>query len=156
MMHLLAFWALLIGACGYALWRGGAPERIVGASLLAAAAASVVTLTELRSRFFELEVGVLVVDVVLLAVLVAVALRADRFWPLVLAGFQLNTVGAHLFKLFHVDMIRITYALMIAIWSYPMLVTLAVGTWRHRLRVEAQGYDLAWSAQPKGWSGSTQ
>jgi hypothetical protein len=138
---------MLVGSCAYALWRGGAPERIVGASLLTAAAASALTLSELHSRFFELEVGVLIVDVVLLTVLVAVALRADRLWPLLLAGFQLDTVGAHLFKLFHVDMIRVTYVLMIAMWSYPMLITLAVGTWRHRSRLEAQGHDPAWSVR---------
>jgi hypothetical protein len=146
MTRLILFSALLIGSCGYAIARGGAPERIVGAALLAAAVGTGLSLSALPVRFFNVEIGVLVVDVALLVVLVAVALQADRFWPLLLAGLQLDTVGAHLFKLVRPDMIRVAYALSIAGWSYPMLLALAVGVWRHRRRLRAKGQDLDWTA----------
>jgi hypothetical protein len=149
MTRLLIFGGLLIGSCGYALLRGGAPERIVGAALLAAAAASALSFSELPIRFFHLEFGVLLVDLVLLGVLVAVALFADRGWPLLLAGLQLSAIGAHVIKTFDWNMIRVTYAVAIAMWSYPMLIALAIGTWRHRQRLKAQGYDVAWSVGEK-------
>lgn len=153
-MRIIIFTVLLIGSCGYALWRGGAPERIVGGALLAAFVATLATYSELAGRFDSVELGVLIVDAVLLAVLVAVALRADRGWPFLLAGLHLCSVGAHLLKFLDVNMIRVTYALMIAIWSYPMLIALAVGTHRHRLRLQRQGYDLAWSIRRTASSSS--
>jgi len=154
MLRILLFDALLIGCCGYALARGGPPERIVGGSLLAAYAGTVASYSDLAERFYRLEINIFAVDVTLLLVLVAVALRADRGWPLLLAGLQLDSVGAHLLKLLDVAMIRVTYALMIAIWSYPMLIALAVGTWRHRRRLAAQGYDRAWSMRDDPETGS--
>lgn len=145
MLRILFFDALLLACCSYALARGGPPERIVGGALLAAYAATILSYSGLAERFYRIELAVFAVDAILLLVLTAVALRADRGWPLVLAGLQLDTVGAHLLKLFDVEMIRVTYALMIAVWSYPMIAALAVGTWRHRQRLKIQGYDRAWS-----------
>jgi hypothetical protein len=142
--HILFFNALLAGSCGYALARGGPPERIVGAALLTAYAATLASYSDLASRFYTVERGVFAVDLLLLIVLVAVALRADRGWPLVLAGLQLDGVGAHLLKLLDVQMIRVAYALMIAAGSYPMVILLAIGTWRHRQRLEMRRCDRAW------------
>ncbi len=148
MLHVIVFDALLVSACGYALWRGGSPERIVGGSLILAYVATLVSYSALANRFFGVERGVFAVDVVLLAVLIAVAIRADRAWPLVVAALQLDTVGAHVVKTFDVGMIRVTYALLIAIWSYPMLLALGFGTFRHQLRLRRDGYDLSWCMRP--------
>jgi hypothetical protein len=50
-------------------------------------------------------------------------------------------------KLYDVHMIRVTYAVMMAIWSYPMVLALALGTWRHRCRLKADGHDRAWTTR---------
>lgn len=142
---MMMFTALLLGSCAYALLRGGAPERVVGGSLLAAYGATLLAYSELPNRFEQVEIAVLLVDGVLLCALAAVALRADRAWPLFVAGLQLTTIGAHLIKFFDANMIPVTYAVMIAMWSYPMLIALAAGTWRHQRRLRVHGYDLAWT-----------
>src|SRR6185312_824008 len=122
-LRILVFDALIILCCSYALLRGGAPERICGCALLIAYGATLASYSALPIRFYRLDVGIFAVDAVLLLVLVAVALFANRFWPLFLAGLQLDTVGAHLFR-FDIHMIRVAYALTLAIWSYPMIVAL--------------------------------
>lgn len=98
----------------------------------------------LASRFTRVETGVFVVDLILFFVLVAVAIRADRAWPMALAALQLDTVGVHFARLLDLEMIRITYALMLAMWSYPMLVLLVAGTWRHARRCRRTGGDTSW------------
>ncbi len=40
---------------------------------------------------------------------------------------------------------QVAYALLIAIWSWPMQIILAVATWRHSARVAATGGDRAWA-----------
>jgi len=153
-MRILLFDALLLFACGYALWRGGAPERVAGAAMALAYLATLASYGRLISRFAHVETGVLVVDLALLIVLVVVALKADRGWPMALAALQLDTVGVHVARLFDLGMIRITYALMLAMWSYPMLVLLIAGTWRHGRRCRRDGEDLAWYREELGQAGA--
>jgi len=145
MLRIAIFLILLIGTCLYALWRGGAPERITAGAMLAACVGSALVRSDVELRFFEVEAGLFLIDGLLLAILMAVALKADRGWPMVLAALHLATVGAHVVKLIEPEMIRVTYVVMITAWSWPMVFALAVGTARHRARLRTQGYDLDWS-----------
>lgn len=148
--RILLFDALLLATCAYALWRGGAPERIAAGAMVVAYLGTLASYGPLASRFAQVETGVLIVDTVLLIVLVTVALKADRAWPMALAALQLDSVGVHLTRVLDLQMIRVTYALMLAMWSYPMLLLLAVGTWRHCRRSGRGGGDLAWSREEFG------
>lgn len=145
MLRVALFGLLLSLSCGYAIWRGGAPERIVGGAMLSAFVATLFAHADYGLRFSNVETGVLIIDTMLMIALLFVALRADRGWPLILAGLHLCTMGAHMVRLIDPDMIRVTYALMIAVWSYPMLLGLLVGTHRHRSRLRERGFDLDWS-----------
>src|SRR3546814_14453078 len=78
------------------------------------------------------------------AILITVALKADRGWPFLLAGLHLTTLGAHAVRMIEPSMIQVTYAVMLSMWSYPMVIALTIGTWRHRNRNEARGYDVDW------------
>ena len=148
MIRILFFNLLLLGSCGYAIARGGAPERITGWLLIGATILTPLTARGLAMRYVQAELGIFIVDVVLLTALTVIALKADRFLPMVLAAMQLDTTAVHILKLFDADLIRITYALMIAAWSYPMLLVLAIGTMRHRRRMARFGEDRAWSLAP--------
>lgn len=150
MYRIVIFDALLAVCCGYALWRGGPPERVVGGSLILAYVATLISYSSLARRFYGVEQGVFATDVVLLVLLIVVAIRADRGWPLVVAALQLDTVGTHVLKQLDPGMIRVTYALLIAVWSYPMLLVLGIGTFRHQARLGRLGYDTSWSLRRDG------
>jgi hypothetical protein len=145
MLRIAIFLILLIGTCAYALWRGGAPERIAAAAMLAACVGSAIVRSDVELRFTQIETGLFLIDILLLAILFAVALKADRGWPMLVTALHLATVGAHAVKLVDPGMIRVTYVVMIAFWSWPMVLALAIGTWRHRSRLTARGHDLDWS-----------
>jgi hypothetical protein len=87
-------------------------------------------------RFATVELGVLAVDLLVLAAFVAVALKSDRYWPLWTSALQFAGVLVHLARLADPEMMRNGYAFLLAVWSYPMLVTIAVGTRAHRQRVK--------------------
>jgi len=145
MLRIAVFLILLLCTCGYAIWRGGAPERIAAGAMLAATIASAVFRSEVDGRFVDVEVGLFLVDALLLAVLFTIMLRADRGWPILLCALHLCTVGAHGVKLVDPEMIRVTYVIMVTAWSWPMVIALGIGTWRHRRRVLVTGYDRDWS-----------
>ena len=127
------YWTLLAVTCGYALWRGRTDERIIAIVCIAASIISTMVLSPLASRYARVESGELVVDGLVLATFVLVALRSDRFWPLWIAGLQLTSSSAHFLKSVQLDLMPEAYAAATRFWSYPILLILAIGTWRaHR------------------------
>jgi len=132
--HQYFFRALLIASCGYALWRGRSDERIVAIVCIAATSASRLAFSPLSVRYTGVETGLLLIDVAVLGAFVFVALRSPRFWPLWVAGLQLTTSMAHLMKAIDEKLLPIAYGAAIALWSYPILVILAIGTWRGHMR----------------------
>ncbi|HYN45718.1 MAG TPA: hypothetical protein VES64_03410, partial [Allosphingosinicella sp.] len=81
-LNMVVFSALLISCTAYALRRGGPPEKVTAILFTLGAYYTVAALSESIPRFRSVEVEVLIVDLFLLVALVALALRADRFWPL--------------------------------------------------------------------------
>ncbi|WP_010160806.1 hypothetical protein [Sphingomonas sp. PAMC 26617] len=144
-MRVLIFNVLLISTCFYAFVRGGAPERIVGGLFLAAAIISVALSARIADLFGSPAYGLFCVDLVLLACLTCVALRANRGWTMTVAAMQLIMTSVHLARIVNPDTIRWVYAVMLALWSWPMVLALAFGTYRHRERLSANGADPPWS-----------
>jgi hypothetical protein len=89
-----------------------------------------------QDRFTDLETHVLAVDIVVFAGFLWVALRSDRFWPMWIAGLQLTTIIGHLLKAAETDLFSRAYGAALMFWGYPILLILAVGTWRGQRRAQ--------------------
>jgi hypothetical protein len=143
------FDAMLLLCCAYALWRGGAPERIASMTFLAADLMSVAVVSVIRQRFSHEEYGLFVTDLLMLVVLAMLSFRSTRWWPLVLAGLQLDGVLAHVMHLTAQQTIPIAYLNATALWSYPMLLILVAATWRHQARLKRWGEDRPWKTSAR-------
>ena len=143
-MNVQIYLTLLATCCCYALLRGGAPERLGVLILVSAVVASSLTPKMHTRRFEGLEMGLLIVDTIMLIVVVALALRAQRYWPMWWAAVKLNSIGTHLLMLAP-TLMPWPYSIASAAWSYPSPVLLAIGAWRHRERIRRYGSDPAWS-----------
>ncbi|MDB5680426.1 MAG: hypothetical protein JWO16_231, partial [Sphingomonas bacterium] len=77
---------------------------------------------------------------------VAIALRANRYWPIGIAAMQVLQVVGHLLKLADPHMLPLLYWLSSVVWAYPMLILLALGTVRHRNREKRLGPEPSWSS----------
>lgn len=140
------FIALLVGTVLYAVRTGGKPERwtaglFVGAGLLTLAVHS-----PWPVRYVGLETSVLLVDLLLLVCLLAIALHADRFWPLLMASFQTMAVAAHVAKALDLRLGAGAYQQALVFWSYATLPLLVFAIWRHGRR-KALGVEVRdWSS----------
>jgi hypothetical protein len=145
------YYALLLGCSIYTLRRGGAPERIgvailgIGSLLSSVAIERSVILYGLVHVYRSVEIGVLIVDAMVLIAFMLLALRADRFWPLWIVACHILGTAGHFVKFADPDIIPRAYAFIVAIWSYPMMALLLIGTWRHQRRLSRFGADRAWS-----------
>jgi hypothetical protein len=139
------FRILLALCCGYAWWKGGGPERSAATVYLAGVVLTNVAQTVSGTWWTNVEAGVFAADVAMLFGLLAIALAAERFWPLWLTALHLLGTTGHVVKMADPTLIRWGYAFIIAVWSYPMLGLIALGTWNHQRRLAALGRDPSWS-----------
>ena len=133
----LFFRFLLIAIAIYTVWRGGRDERIVALTCVIGTALTQISLSPVGQRYGQIELGSFLVDLGVLAAFVIVALQSTRFWPLWVAGLQLTTLLGHVLKGIDQDLLPRAYGAALQFWSYPILLILVVGTYRHHRRPAA-------------------
>ncbi|MBX3479042.1 MAG: hypothetical protein KF842_01435 [Caulobacter sp.] len=112
-------------ATGFAVWKGGPPERATGVFLFLATQA---TFLIADRRWIDVQFAVLALDVAALILLGALALFADRWWPMWTAGLQGLAVIIHLAFWMQHKVISLVYSIALNIIGYAVLLTLVIGT----------------------------
>lgn len=115
-----------IALCLFAIWRGGLEERLAAANLWLNT-----TATHLLRDYSwpQVQPAGFVADVLSLVLLLAIALRSRKYWPLAAAAFQLLMVITHIAKLIDPDIGQWSYLTAIVIWTHLLNVALGVGIW---------------------------
>jgi hypothetical protein len=120
--------------CALAWFRGGVTERRVATALIIAVVATV-TAPLVGSKFQGPNWGVIVIDSVFLVVLVMIARRSTRFWPIWAAASQLGGCLAHLPAILNPEIPKHLYGATQPFWIWPLMVSLSIGALSaHRLR----------------------
>jgi len=132
-MRMIAFALLLVACTIYALARGGRPERLGALTMFVGCVLTLAVNSPLSERYASVEMAILVIDAAMLAIFAAIALTSDRYWPLWVTALQLLVVLAHIAKLADPEMLRNGYGFVMAVWSYPQLLAIALGTRAHHL-----------------------
>jgi hypothetical protein len=112
--------------CGGAFWRGGRDERLAAAGVLLSLSATFLWADKSWPHVQKAEFAA---DTLLLLLLLWVALRSSRWWPMSAAGFQLLAVMTHVAKAIDPGLQQWAYITAGVIWTYLLLAALAVGTW---------------------------
>jgi len=121
-------WAVYLAVIvAAALWRGGWAERTAAVAAVVANVASAAL--QDRTDWLDPQWGVLAVDILLLGVLAWIALRSSRYWPLFATAFQLLGVITHVAMMVDRTVNPWAYITAGVIWSYLVMIPLAVGTW---------------------------
>lgn len=128
----LLFHALLIALVIAAIVYGGRTERRVAGLYAVSALISTVARHIDGMAFKNFDRLVSLTDFVLLACLVALALKVRRWWLFGAAALQTLTCLGHVAKLIDSGIPPIGYFMMSVSSSYPSLILLAIGIWQHR------------------------
>jgi hypothetical protein len=124
----LAYLVLMGGSCGYALIRGGIPERAAAATILVGSVLSPFVAHLGPQLWHGFELGIFLVDAAMLIAFGIIMLLSTRFWPIWMTAFQLLTVNAYLGPLFRAKDIAIPFGFDEELWSYVILFQLALAT----------------------------
>lgn len=134
---------LLAVAC----WAWGAgPERVCGTILLAMPFAEVGYhfVFGPETRLSHTDVGHTFMQMVVTIPFLAVALTANRKYPLWLVSFQLIAVLSHLVRNLASEAGGVAYFIMTVAPSYAMIATLTIGLAAHRMRMLRHGSYRSW------------
>ena len=145
----LIFFVLLLAATAiFAAVRGGAPERLIALVITVEAVLDLPFALALEaSPFQSFSPALFALDAVSLSLFLAIALFANRLWPLVVASLQIIVVTGHLAGLIGEGMQRADWALT----QFPIflqLVALNFGILAQRRRRLAEIFAPDWTYYP--------
>lgn len=136
----------------FAFRKGGEPERLVAAVLVAT------TVLDLGNHamfgepaFFAVNPGHLVIDVWAMTALMWVALRANRGWPMWVSAAQIIVVLGHMSKIIELSLVRYGYFAMTQMPLNIQAIALLLGTAAHVRREERVGRYHAWRTD-RSWA----
>jgi hypothetical protein len=125
-MRVEIYITLLLLATGTALWFGSRGEKWVGASVLAGNALTFVVERNFGSAFGSVLPVYLFLDSALAVLLCAIAVRFPSWVAICVAAFQINGVLGHLVKLLAPQTISFSYAFLLKVWAWPMLLLILI------------------------------
>ncbi len=131
-MDILAYSACL----GLVLLLGGQPERVGAAIIIIGSLATgIVSAGVLGSSTWDrLEIGIMLIDAVVLVGLWGIALTSNRFWPYWVTAWQLIAVLVHLQMVFFANIVPTAYSYASMYLAFPMVLLMMFASLNFRLR----------------------
>ena len=139
----------------FAAVEGGHPERWATATIVGGILLDLLIQAVIGPRpFGHFDLSRMVIDLIQFTLLLIIALRANRIYPLGLAAAQLLALVGSLAVLFSSDGWSQAYWAMTQMPVLLQLSILAGGLWAHRRRVSRIGKYNNWSPRTAGGRGS--
>lgn len=124
------FNTILVIVCGFALIRGGKPERIGALINLAASGLTTFLQSQHIVSLAPAELGIFAIDTAVAAGFFWLAIRTIRFWPIWAFGFALADLVASLAGPLLPQVVLFIYHTVLVIYAYLALGALALGTYK--------------------------
>jgi len=118
---------LLVLAAGLAIWRGTAGERWIAATVLAGNLLTLVIVRAGARTFASVSLFYFGADALLALVLCAIAVMYPTWVSVLVSAFQINGVFGHLVKIVAPNTIPFSYAFLLRVWAWPMVIAMLSG-----------------------------
>ncbi len=141
----------VLAVCFAMLRWGGGPERAIALVWLfwmEAADAAYHAISDLPMQLDSIDPFHAAIDGLAAVIFVLIALYANRFYPLVIAAFQLLSAMSHLARELAEAITPIAYAVMIFAPSWGILIAMIVGFSQHIKRQRKFGIYRSWRGNP--------
>ncbi len=138
---LLAGWKVLRTAKGE---KSGQPELFGTSVIVLSLFIQSVFYAKVSPIFSSVDTTALLADLVLAIGFVAIAMNANRIWPLVAAGGQLLAVFSHFSRAVQLDIDEMAYSILQIAPTHILTISVIIGFIGHFQRIKHNGYDKDW------------
>ena len=143
-LHNYAYAILFLFGIVYACVRGGAPERVGAAIIFIGNVLTILVASPWHTHFDRVEVGMALVDGLMLIAFVPLMVKANRVWPIWMTSVHGLGFLSHIPILLNPLVVPQAYMILQGVWGWPMMALLIGGTRHHRLRIRRNGTDISW------------
>ena len=133
-MRVAIYLVLLVLATGTALLFGTRGEKWVGATVLAGNLLTMALENAIGEKFASVFPLYLALDAGLAIALCVIAVRYPSWVAICVAAFQVNGTLGHLVKLVAIDTIPFSYAFLLRVWAWPMVLALLAARFMPSMR----------------------
>lgn len=144
------FYALMLGVAGWKLYRrhkgdtGGEPELYAVFVYFFTFVLAGVLYSDNPPVFSGVDFTALLADLILAIGLFAIALNANRIWPLVAAAAQFVGLFSHFSRAMQISIEPMAYSLLRTLPVGVVLLCVLIGFFSHFQRYRQYGYDYDW------------
>ena len=128
---------LLVSSVAFVFWKGKFDERLTAAALLTGSLMTPILFSVSRQSWLTPNAALVINEAAVTVVILYVAYRSKRFWPLPVAAFQIAALMTPLAALFGENLASHALGVTQGLWAYPQLVILVVATFRGLARQKA-------------------
>jgi hypothetical protein len=143
-VRIAAYTALLLIVVGYAIHRGGEPERSGAAVLLWLSFGTFLFRPFIALNYLSIDMGTLIVDLVGLAGFLYLGLKIDRTWTIWACSAQVIAVTGHVVRYMQLQEAPLAYAVMIRGPAYIQCLALLIGTLAYRRKGLKAASSTSW------------
>ena len=133
-MRVAIYLVLLVLATGTALLFGTRGEKWVGTTVLAGNLLTMALENAIGEKFASVFPLYLALDAGLAIALCVIAVRYPSWVAICVAAFQVNGTLGHLVKLVAIDTIPFSYAFLLRVWAWPMVLALLAARFMPSMR----------------------
>ncbi len=128
----IVYVAFLLLSCGYSMIAGGRTERAAVIIVIAGTMASWAAAASTAMAWHRPMLGIALIDCSVAAAFFLLASKGRKFWPIWSFGFATAGASTHLARLLEHDVPFMAYFDTEALWAYPAIMAMVVGTLARR------------------------
>lgn len=121
---------LLVSSVCFVLWKGRFEERLVAVALTLGSIVTFSLYVRAGKNWLNPDVALLINEAAVTAVILFVAYRSKRFWPLPVAAFQITALLTPIAAMLGQNVVSYALGVTQGLWAYPQLLILVLATIR--------------------------
>ena len=129
---------LLVSSLCFVFWKGRSEERLVAVALTIGSIVTYSLYVRAGKDWLNLDLALLLNEALVTAVILYIAYRSKRFWPLPVAAFQITALLTPIAALMGENLASYALGVTQGLWAYPQLLILIIATIRGQLAIKTK------------------
>lgn len=130
------FWTVVASASAFVVSVGGREEKLVLGILVGAYVATMILYRLGSADWLQPQIGIMISDSISAILLLVIALRSRRFWPLPIVAFQILPIATQFVTAFGQNLVSYALGVTQGAWSYLQMLILILASLRTRRRLQ--------------------